>query len=240
MTLYSVRRSLVLYMLVDEATVDDSNIIRNAQAISWPDDALETLRALHERTVLRVEAVVGKLPVAGGYPLGPVSRALLTTDVEEERKQREEDEVKRNPDKWRAVEGSDSDESEFEREPAPWDRPEYGGGQSGNPWESDREEEAPWDSRCACLTGVSLMVLLCDSRGVFVMLANTRPPWERRDSKEQGRGGGNPWDSVCALLLCVHELSISLSAGRGVGVGRTAAMGATRAGTLGKAGGGVK
>lgn len=135
-----------------------ANTLVHQQAINWPDDALESLRSLHERTVLRVESVVGKLPVAGGYPLGPISRALLTTDVEEERKQREEDEVKRNPDKWRAVEGSDSDESEFEREPAPWDRPEYGGGQSGNPWESDREEEAPWDSRydatwsCACAT----------------------------------------------------------------------------------------
>ncbi len=54
------------------------------------------------------------------------------------------------------MEGSDSDESEFEREPAPWDRPEYGGGgASGNPWESDREETAaPWESRCGGVYGM--------------------------------------------------------------------------------------
>ncbi len=60
------------------------------EAIHWPDEALDELRALHEKVVVKVEGVVGKLPVAGGYPLGPISRALLTTDVEEERKQREE------------------------------------------------------------------------------------------------------------------------------------------------------
>lgn len=60
------------------------------QAVNWPDDALARLRTLHESGVKNVEVVVGKLPSAASYPLGPTSRSLLTTDVDEERKAREE------------------------------------------------------------------------------------------------------------------------------------------------------
>lgn len=128
------------------------------EAVSWPDAALAELRERHEGAVQRVENCCGKLPVSAGFPLGPTSRKLLTTDVEEERKLKEEAELKKNPDLWKAADGSDSDSELSDREPAPWDRPGYQTA-GKEPWER-KDEPAPWER-------------------------DSRPPWEREGEEEQ-------------------------------------------------------
>lgn len=188
-------------LYVGQLAVEHMATQNGMEAVDWPDDALKELRDKHEAAVKAVEAVVGKLPVASGFPLGATSRALLTTDVEEERKLKEEEDSKKNPDKWKAADASDTESELSDREPAPWDRPGYdAGGSSTARWDEEREpapwdrasDKPPWDRDAAGNEG---------EEEVPPWQRRQAAPWENRvdeesdDESDDGRRGGNPWEA---------------------------------------------